>query len=199
MAISRGTITRADQEFVETWENIAAYANGIIRIDARGDEKHEIIHGRRTFMLTTEERVITQDRIVEDKNDPFLNGAFRPVVVPETINIDSNPNALSDDEITGIFKASDIAFEEWLKTIDSPQTLRRMIDLAPHGDISLRRYQQIEARLNLVKPRTRLGTNDAHLASFLSDAPSGTTASANTAPTGTKNPRRQGGRSSDYR
>lgn len=207
MAITRGTITRADQEFVETWENIAVYANGIIRLDARGDERPEIISNRRTFMITTEERMITQDRIVDPRNDPFLNGAFRPVVVPDTINIETNPNALSDEEIAGIFKASDIAFEEWLKTIDSPQTLRRMMDLAPDSDISLRRFQTIEARLAQVKPPTRIGTNDAHLASFLSDKPNDTADTGKTTGKTTGRPasavkherRGQGGRSSAYR
>jgi len=196
MALSRGTITRADQEFVETWENIAPYTNGIIHLDARGDERHEMIANRRTFMLTTEERLITQDRIVDPKNDPFLNGAFRPVVVPETINVETNPNALSDEEIFGIFKASDIAFEEWLKTLDSPQTLRRMLDLAPESDISLKRYQQVETRLAVVKPQTRLGTNDAHLASFLSDKPSASETETSNAAGKRRN---QGGRSKDYR
>jgi hypothetical protein len=191
----RGSITDDDRNFMETWENIASYQNAIIRLDTRGDEKHEVITGRRRFMLTTEERIITQDRVVDEKNDPFHNGCFRPIIVPDSITIETNPNAMSDDDIQRIFKASDLAFDEWLKTIDSPQTLRRMADLAPDSDITMKRYKTIEARYREVKPPTRLETKDEQLKDFLSDKPK----SGNTAASGTNNPRRQGGRSSDYR
>jgi len=194
----RGSITDDDRTFVETWENIASYQNVIIRLDTRGDERQEVINGRRTFMLTAEERIITQDRIVDPAHDPFRNGSFRPVVVPDTISIETNPNAMSDDDILNIFKASDLAFGEWLKTIDSPQTLRRMADLAPDSDITMRRYKAIEARFREVKPQTRLEVKDEQLKNFLSDKPG---ASDGASPAGgQQNPRRrQGGRSSDYR
>jgi hypothetical protein len=193
----RGSITDEDRSFVETWENIASYQNVIIRLDTRGDERQEVINGRRKFMLTAEERIITQDRIVDPKHDPFRNGSFRPVIVPDSINIESNPNAISDEDIAGIFQASDLAFDEWLKTIDSAQTLRRMADLAPDSEISMKRYKAIEARYRVVKPATRLETNDDQLKDFLSDRPKSST---NSADAETANPRRgRGGRSSDYR
>jgi hypothetical protein len=194
-AMMRGSITEEDRTFIETWENIASYQNAIIRLDTRGDERHEVINGRRRFMLTTEERIITQDRVVDEKNDPFLNGSFRPVIVPDSINIETNPNAMSDDDILRIFSASELAFDEWLKTIDSPQTLRRMADLAPDSDITMKRYKAIEARYREVKPPTRLEVKDEQLKDFLSDKPK----LGNSPASGTDNPRRQGGRSSDYR
>lgn len=199
MGIARGSITDDDRNFTEKWENIAIHQNAVIRLNRRGDEVQEVITGRRTFMLTTEERTITQDRISDPAYDPFLNGSFRPIVVPDSVDIDSNPNALSDEEIGRLFAASEFAFTEWLDTIDSPQTLRRMIALAPDADnLSLKRFNEIQQRYATVKPRTRLGTNDKQLETFLSDRPSGGAAS-NTAATGAANPRRQGGRSGDYR
>jgi hypothetical protein len=87
----RGSITESDRTFVESWENIAPSQNAIIRLNTRGDEKQEVISGRRNFMLTTEERLITQDRIVDDRLDPFKNGCFRPVVVPDSVSIDRAP------------------------------------------------------------------------------------------------------------
>src|SRR5438445_7552481 len=116
--VLRGSIADEDRAFVETGENIASYQNVIIRLDTRGDERQEVINAQRHFMLTAEERIITQDRIIDPLNDPFLNGSFRPVIVPDTINIETNPNAMSDADIAGIFKASDLAFDEWLKTIE---------------------------------------------------------------------------------
>lgn len=194
----RGSITDEDRRFVETWENIASYQNVIIRLDTRGDERQEVINGRRTFMLTAEERIITQDRIMDPKHDPFRNGSFRPIVVPDSINIETNPNAMSDDDIRNIFTASDLAFNEWLKTIDSPQTLRRMADLAPDSDITMKRYNAIKDRYQEVKPPTRLEVKDEQLKAFLSDKPG----NSDPADAGTRQsaPRRgRGGMSADYR
>lgn len=185
----RGSITEDDRSFVETWENIAPYQNAIIRLDTRGDERQEVIAGRRRFMLTSEERIITQDRIIDERYDPFQNGSFRPIIVPDSINIESNPNAISDEDIVAVFSASDLAFEEWLKTIDSPQTLRRMADLAPDSDLTMKRYVAIKNRYREVRPQTRLETKDEDLKKFLDEK-------ADRPP---RPQRRQGGRSSDYR
>ena len=156
-----GYITEEDAKFVETWENIAPNTNYVIRLDVRGDEKPEGIMGKRKFMITTKERKITQDRVVDSKMDPFLNGAFRPVLVPDSVNVKTNPNALSDDEIKSVLVSSEMAWDEWMKTIDSPETLRRFKDLADETeDMSLKRYRQIETRLVQVQPPKRLVQKD---------------------------------------
>ena len=194
-----GTITAEDREFVEEWEHISPQGWGIIRLDARGDERSEVITGQRRFKITTEERIITQDRIKDEKNDPFLNGSFRPVVVPDSVTIESNPNALSDEEILKILGTeSEMAWAEWLSTIDSVATLRRMIDMAEDTDLSIKRFRALEGRLEEVRGEVRIDTNDPALKSFLSDRPN-LGATGNLTSSGAGNPRRQGGRSSDYR
>ncbi len=158
----KGAITDEDREFVETWECVAASTYDVIKLDKRGDEVHELIRGHRTFFITTEERLITQDRIADVKHDPFLNGAFRPLVVPDSVSIDTNPNALSDDEILSIFVSKEFAWDEWMKVIDSPETLTRMVDLAEktESDLSLKRYKQVQAKLAEVRPRVRVTQKD---------------------------------------
>lgn len=155
-----GAITEEDARFVETWENISPITNFVIRLDMRGDEKPEGIMGPRQFMITTKERKITQDRITDSKYDPFLNGSFRPVIVPDSVNIKTNPNALSDDEIKSILVSSALAWDEWMKTIDSPETLRRMIDLAGDSDMSLKRFRELTSRLEEVSPKRRITQKD---------------------------------------
>lgn len=201
---SRGSsITAQDRDFVETWENIATYQNAIVKIDARGEEKQEVIQGRRQFMLTTEERLITSGKVLDKNNDPFKNGAFRPIIVPDDVTIESNPNALGDDEILQMFQVGNAAWPALLETIDSVATLRRMLDLADESEgISLARYRTIEQRLIEVRGGpTQLKVNDPQLAKFLSNKPSGTGGGEdNVVQSGASNPRRtMGGRSSDYR
>lgn len=198
----KGSITKEDQDFVETWENIAARSNVINRLDARGEERQEVISGRRTFMITTEERLITENKILDPKNDPFKNGDFRPVVVPETVNIETNPNALSDDEIVHMFKVSDAAWTPLLESLDSVSTLGRMLDLAEkQEDLTMKRFRDIERRLIQARgyDRRQITTNDPQLQKFLGD--NGPSGSGGDVPTdGAANPRRgMGGRSSDYR
>jgi hypothetical protein len=193
--MTSGTITQADKEFVETWENISTISNGIIRLDVRGDERQELITGRRQFMITSAERIITQDRIVDKKNDPFLNGAFRPIIVPDSVDTTSNPNALGDDDIRRIFKASDLAWGEYMKVIDSPETLRRMVDLADESeDISHRRVRELQRRLAQVKPPTRIVQKDQETYEKMGgQTPPGQGDSRG------QQRRGMGGRSSDYR
>lgn len=144
-----GTISKEQTEFLETWENLSPATHYVIKLDIRGDEKHEPVSGKnRRFTLTTQERMITQSKIIEPKKDPFLNGAFRPVITPDDINIETNPNALSDEDILKIFEASAIAFDEWLETVDAESTLRRMLVLAEDDDdIAYKRVRKIEQRV----------------------------------------------------
>lgn len=192
-----GSITAEDRAFVEEWESISDQGWGIFRLDARGEEKAEVVTGQRRFRITTEERIITQDKIKHEVNDPFLNGSFRPIIVPDTLTIATNPNALSDDEIRKILAASDIAWSENLKTIDSVATIRRMLDIAEDSDITIKRFRELERRLEDVRGEIRIDTNDPALKNFLSNRPN--LSAGNEAASGASNPRRQGGRSSDYR
>lgn len=186
MAVPISTIQDEDRKFVETWESVADCQYAVIKFDARGDERPEVVQPGRRVMLTTEERVVTQDRVLEAKNDPFLNGSFRPVRVPETIDMKTNPNALSQEEILSVLRSSPFAWGEYMKTIDSPQTLRRMLELSEQAEVSLARYREVEAKLRQVKPQTRIEIKDRELYERI---PGGEAAPD----------RAQGGRSRDYR
>lgn len=192
-----GSITEEDRDFVETWEHISAQRWGIIRLDPRGDTRDEVIMGRRTFKLTSEERIITQDAIRDKKNDPFLNGSFRPIVVPDSVTVESNPNALSDEEIERILASSDIAWRENLSVIDSVATIRRMLEIAEELDtVSLRRYRELESRLSEVRQQVRIQSNDPALQKFLNDRPSPASDSEDASSPTRRN---RGGMSSTYR
>jgi hypothetical protein len=90
----------------------------------------------------------------------ILNGCFRPVIVADSVDIKTNPNALTNDEIRSLFVSSELAFAEWLTVLDSPETLRRMIELADDSDTSLKRYKAIATRTAEVKPARRVTQED---------------------------------------
>lgn len=143
-----GSISEEDRTFVETWENVGDSTYYVVQEDRRGDEVFRQIGPTVTsFRITTYERIITEEKVVDPRNNPFKNGAFRPVRVPEHISIETNPNALSAVDIKRLFEASDVAWHEYLQVIDSPATLKRMLELAEGSNLSLRRYRQVEELL----------------------------------------------------
>lgn len=189
MTTMQGAITDQDRQFKERWENVSPSSNTIIHLDRRGDETTEVIEGRREFFVTTEERILFQDRVRDSRYDPFTNGQFRPVLVPDSVTVETNPNALSDDEIRAVLQSSDVAWDEYMKVITSPETVRRMIDIADTDEnVSLKRYKGLNARMAVLAPPRRIVQKDQD--QYEKMAPS--------SPSG-RAPRRQGGRSADYR
>ncbi len=161
----RGAITQEDREFVEVWQNVSPVTNWITRLNPRGDELPEMVAEQRDFQITTEERILTESKILDEKNNPFKNGAFRPLITPPGIDIKTNPNALGDEDIRRLFSASPLAWDEWFKEVDSPATLRRMQEVAEalldEGvDVSALRVRQVNERLAEKAPRQRVVQKD---------------------------------------
>lgn len=150
-----GSISDEERTFVETWENLGDGVHYIVQENRRGDEVQTMITGNRRFRLTTYERSLTEERCLDPRNNPFRNGQFRPIVVPEDVNIESNPNALSTQEILRLFKASDVAWDEWMLVLDSPSTLQRMVDLAEESDLSVKRLRLLERKLLALQQASR--------------------------------------------
>lgn len=150
-----GSISDEERTFVETWENLGDGVHYIIQENRRGDEVQTQITGTRRFRLTTYERILTEEKCLDPRNNPFSNGQFRPIVVPATVNIESNPNALATQEILRLFKASDVAWDEWMLVLDSPATLQRMVDLAEESDLSVKRLRQLERKLIALQQASR--------------------------------------------
>lgn len=155
-----GSVTEAEKRFVEEWESVSDAQNYVIREDRRGDEQFIHVSGHQKFKITTYERILTQDRIRDKQFDPFVNGQFRPIMVPESISVQTNPNALSDEDIKRIFVASDVAWDEYMSVIDSASTLRRMIELAEDTDLSLKRFRELETREQAANPMKRVTQKD---------------------------------------
>jgi len=156
----QGSVTDAERKFVEEWESVSDAQNYVIREDRRGDEVYVHISGHLPFKITTYERILTQDKIRDKTLDPFTNGQFRPVLVPDSVTVKTNPNALSDEDIARVFVASDLAWDEYMSVIDAPATLRRMIELAENTDLSLKRYRELEAKEQAANPMKRVTQKD---------------------------------------
>lgn len=173
----QGAITTEQQEFLEEWENVSPSEIWVIKLSPRGDEQHEMAPAGRKFQVTTEERLIHQAKVADPKNDPYQNGTFRPITVPDEVNVETNPNALSVEDIKRIFQASDVAWNEYMEVIDSPATLHRMMQLAEDSDISLSRFRDLEAKFRKANPRRRVTQKDREQYEGLANTPKAPTGS----------------------
>jgi hypothetical protein len=163
-----GLVTQADKDFVEVWESVTNSTHFIIKLNFRNEEEQVAVEPRQRVTLTTQDRLITSSRVREVKNNPFLNGSFRPLTVPDSVTVETNPNALSDDDIRRIFASSDVAWDEYTKTITSESTLHRMLQLAEDDEsITVKRLKQITAAYLQAHPKRKITNSDKVLNRFL--------------------------------
>lgn len=167
---SQGALSDDQVRFTEEWESVSPASQWVIKTDMRGDEAPEEVQQGDRFYITTRDRMLTQHKVKDKRNDPFTNGAFRPQIVPEDVTVETNPNAMSDSDILSVFKSSDLAWSEWMRVIDSPATLQRMVHLAdesPEAEVSHKRYQHMVERFKETHPKTSLRSSDEELNNFL--------------------------------
>lgn len=168
------TQTERDLAFVEEWESVCDGQVYVIKMDHRGDTKFEAVSPGRRFTITTSERLINQEKVSEEHLDPFANGWFKPVTVPDDVT-DTNPNALATEDIERVFGASSVAWDEYLELIDSSATLRRMIDVAADmEDVSHARVRQVEQKLAELNPKKRILQRDQDRYEKMGPVPQGT-------------------------
>lgn len=141
----------SEQEY-ETWQ-----ANGRIvlyKTNRLGSMEAVLVNRGRKIQLTEQERIMNQDRVADEKMDPFANGTLSPVRLPDSSKesaqaIVENPNTISEEEMVRILDGHHKTFEKKLADISSPYVVRRMLAIAQGEDvdITVKRVEAIEARL----------------------------------------------------
>lgn len=144
----------AEEEY-ETWQ-----ANGRIvlrKYNRAGTLEEVMVNTNRRIQLTAAERMMNQDRVVDEKMDPFANGTLSPVRLPEsskasTQAIVSSPNTITEDDMLTALTGHHKTFEKKITEISSPYVLRRMLAMAREDDmdISIKRVEALETRLREV-------------------------------------------------
>lgn len=136
---------------LETWQ-----ANGRIvlrKIDAGGKTQEILVNAGRRIQLSEAERIMNQDRVADDKRNPFTNGTLSPVRIPDSSEsaqaIVANPNAMSDEELLELVAAHHKTFEKKIAEVTSPYVVKRMIAAAQSGEVdaTIKRVEALEARL----------------------------------------------------
>lgn len=140
----------------ETWQNMGKGPVGLIKLDPRGNESHEIVDGGKTFTISKEERQINQDRCVANENDFFTNGRLAHVRLiegdEESLAMANNPNVLTETDLQELFSEHWKTFEKRVMAIGNTITLERLRDIADTKDATVKQMKVIEARMKELDP-----------------------------------------------
>lgn len=120
---------------IETWKNIGQSMVHITRIGEYGKQITDLIYGGRSFSITPQERRMNQSSCFNpEKDDPFTNGTFSPVILldeePDTPKLRANPNVLDEAGVGDLFKLSGEAFNQRLLQVTNVTAVDRLIAAA---------------------------------------------------------------------
>lgn len=142
----------------ETWQNVTLGRAVVVKLDARGQKRHDLIGPGKTFHLTPTERRMNQELAASEEQDLFLNGVLQPVRLIETDEdyerLTKNPNHVSEEDVRTIFLLPLADFVGRLQQIGNPAGLERLKEIARSDEVqcTLRQFEAIEQRLAEVSP-----------------------------------------------
>lgn len=130
--------------------------NGRIVVKQRtvdGVTPQMILPGRE-FMISSADRRLHQSAVADKRYDPFTNGSFVPLSLPEEVAVELGvqPNHVSDAEIRAVALGSEADALAVLRKLDAPAVLGRVLSAAQQLGASGPRLDLIEAQLDSVDP-----------------------------------------------
>lgn len=148
-----------DESIYETWKNSTRSKVVLKRQDRLGNLVDEVIAGGKTFHITPNERRLNQEMAISEDMDVFQNGLLSPVRLIETSEdaeeIRSNPNLISESEMTDLYKTKTIAtFRDKVEGISNPVVLQRMLELASSDDVNatVKQVEAVKSHLREIAP-----------------------------------------------
>lgn len=141
---------------VEVWKNTAAGARWVKGSDRTGREISKVVPGGKTFTLSTFERQLNQDSVVDATRDMFRNGTFLLVrSSDETIESEIlSPNALTDSEIERVVYevlAGTLDMADAIADVDSTVTLHRIWEAAVLEELPAKDVKAVKRKLDSYK------------------------------------------------
>lgn len=141
----------------ETWQNVTKGLVEISESDSAGRPKGRTIRAGGKVVISTADRLMNQDYAASPEKDLFRNGVLAPVRLAEDaedyVEIASNPNFLSESDISELLKAPIGQVRDRLGQIDSKQTLEVIRTMADDlDDVRKTVTSAIADRINVVNP-----------------------------------------------
>lgn len=122
----------------EIWETVTEGRVWVVTTDHRGHERRTSVGGKAgaRLRITTVDREINQDRIMEDTSDPFRNGMLRRVDADQnTDERTASDQALTTEQLVTVFAKSGMAFQSAVKKLNE-RNVRRLREMCEAVDAS---------------------------------------------------------------
>lgn len=143
-------------EDVESWQNMSDSTFGVMKFGAAGTVTSEVVGPRKTFHLSTRERMLNMESAATPDLDPFTNGMFNPVTLIETSadaeQIQSNPNILGEAEMAELVTGPVAKLRERLEGVTNLVLLKRMKEIGEEKDARVANLKAIDLRIEDVDP-----------------------------------------------
>lgn len=126
------------REGEEIWETTTQGRVWVVTTDHKGHEKPISVGGKlgARLRITSVDREINQDRILEDTSDPFRNGILKRVDADQnTDERTASDQALDTNELVTVFAKSGMAFQSAVKKLNE-RNVRRLREMCDAVDAS---------------------------------------------------------------
>lgn len=147
---------RAGDPNMESWKSAVKGQIIVRQFDVQGKLRGVTIPPGRTFHISSQERRINQELAANEELDVFQNGMLQPVRLiedtAEAQEIASNPNFLSDSDLTALVKSHANRVASKVSEIKNPVVLHRLLEAAVANDATVSVVQKIKDRIAEVAP-----------------------------------------------
>lgn len=149
---------------LEQWKNVVATRIGLNRYDRDGKPTPFLVLGGQTFLMSPAERRLNQQIIINKRHDPFTNGSLLLEQGvdddPDTAQLLGNRETMTADDLEALIDMRPAEFEAYVVDLDSPVTLRRILDRCLELEAGPARVNAIRERLKVLDPDSPLKGDD---------------------------------------
>jgi predicted type IV restriction endonuclease len=120
----------------EIWETTTAGRVWVTTTDHRGHERDVSVGGKigARLRITTVDREINQDRVLEELSDPFRNGLLRRLDADQNVEERTTTDqALTTDDLVTVFAKHGSAFQAAVRNLNE-RNVRRLREMAEAVD-----------------------------------------------------------------
>lgn len=147
---------------LERWRSTTASSVGIVRWNKRLEtEEFQRIERGVEFAISYDERKLNQGKVIRAEHDPFTNGSFAPVHLPDgtpdKTDLEKAVDTMTDEELDALINAPQRVFDRDLAKLSSPMALHRLYTMARAQEAGPKRLTAIRDALKVADPNPLVG------------------------------------------
>jgi hypothetical protein len=148
-----------DTSDIEQWKSTTKSMVSVRLIERLDWQAPEVVwHPGQVSEISTRNRQLIQARVQSPKDDPFTNGLLALVTGPDEVveELGQNPNALTEEDMRGLFRLNDRTIKARLAKIDGLGTLSALLSNGEELGARASSLRLVEERLAELSPEAEL-------------------------------------------